>query len=383
MTEDAPVGVAVVGGGLVAQIVHLPLLSALRDEFTLVGVAEPSPKVRATLAERYRPPRTCGDWRELLEEDALEALIITSPNPTHAEIAQAALERGLHILVEKPMCLTASQAQDIIAQRDRAGLVVQVGYMKRYDATYRALLGHIGQATGQLRYIDAVTYDPGLPGLLPPGTITGPDDLPAEDGRTLERTSVSQGREATGLTGPDAAAVYSNIYMGALIHDVNAIAGILQAAGDRLPETATGSRYWANGRAASMTCSTIGGVSCATTWLELPGVGVFTETVRVHSTREVYELVFGAPYAPIGRTRTTLTRADRGGERQSLASSVTADAYEHELRHFHSAIRHQTQTLTPAEQALADQRLLADAFRHALEPLPAPAQLSDIGGCAA
>jgi predicted dehydrogenase len=383
MTEDAPVGVAVVGGGLVAQIVHLPLLTTLRDQFTLVGIAEPSPTVRATIAERYRPPRTCGDWRELLEDDALEALIITSPNPTHAEIAHAALERGLHILVEKPMCLTASQAQDVIARRNRTGLVVQVGYMKRYDATYRLLVEHISQAAGQLRYIDAVTYDPGLPGLLAPGAVTHADDLPAEDAGTLERTSVSQGHEATGLTTLDQAAVYSNIFMGALIHDVNAIAGILQAAGDRLPETATGARYWANGRAASMTCTTIGGVSCATTWLELPGVGAFTETVRVHSTREVYELVFGAPYAPIGRTQTTLTRTGRAGERQPLGSSVTADAYEHELRQFHSAIRHQTPTLTPAEQALADQQLLGDAFRHALEPLPAPAQLTDIGGRAA
>ena len=52
----------------------------------------------------------------------------------------AALDAGLHVFVEKPMCITLADADAIIAARDRAGKVVQVGTMKRYDPAVEAML---------------------------------------------------------------------------------------------------------------------------------------------------------------------------------------------------------------------------------------------------
>ncbi len=52
----------------------------------------------------------------------------------------AALERGLHVFCEKPLCYSPQEIAEIIAARDKAGKVVQVGYMKRFDPSYRLAL---------------------------------------------------------------------------------------------------------------------------------------------------------------------------------------------------------------------------------------------------
>ena len=69
-----------------------------------------------------------------------DAVLVCSPNETHAEVVLDALAAGAHVLVEKPLCLTERDAARIVTARDRAGLVVQVGYMKRFDPAYEALL---------------------------------------------------------------------------------------------------------------------------------------------------------------------------------------------------------------------------------------------------
>src|SRR5207244_3629049 len=152
--------VAVVGGGLVAQAEHLPYLSQFRDRFELAALVEPSEPVRDALAGRYGIPRTFGDYRGALDAGGLDAVVVCSPAGTHAEVVLAALDAGLHVFVEKPMCITLADADAIVAARDRAGRVVQVGYMKRFDPAYELLLDELPAVAGGLRYISVVVNDP-------------------------------------------------------------------------------------------------------------------------------------------------------------------------------------------------------------------------------
>jgi len=134
------VRVGVVGGGLVAQAAHLPYLSALRDRFTLAALAEPSRTVREALGARYGIAGLHADYRAMLDAGGLDAVVVCSPAGTHAEIVLGALDAGVHVFVEKPMCITLADADAIVAERDRAGKVVQVGTMKRYDPAVEAML---------------------------------------------------------------------------------------------------------------------------------------------------------------------------------------------------------------------------------------------------
>src|SRR5262249_58222620 len=118
----------------------LPYLAALRDRFTIAAIAEPSRTVREALGARYGVTGLHADYRELVDAGGLDAVVVTSPAGTHAEVVIAALDAGLHVFVEKPMCITVADADAIVAARDRARKVVQVGTMKRYDPAVEAML---------------------------------------------------------------------------------------------------------------------------------------------------------------------------------------------------------------------------------------------------
>ena len=174
------VRVGVVGAGLVAQAEHLPYLSALRDRFVLAGIAEPSRTVREALGARYGVTRLHADYRELLDAGGLDAVVVCSPAGTHAEVVLAALDAGLHVFVEKPMCITLADCDAIIAARDRAGKVVQVGTMKRFDPAVEAMLDALPPTAEDLRYVSVVVNDAEFEPFFEAGEIVRGSDVPAK-----------------------------------------------------------------------------------------------------------------------------------------------------------------------------------------------------------
>ena len=87
----------VVGAGVVAQAEHLPYLASLRDRFTLAAIAEPSLTVREALGARYGVPGLHADHRAMLDAGGLDAVVVSSPAGTHAEVVLAALDAGVHV----------------------------------------------------------------------------------------------------------------------------------------------------------------------------------------------------------------------------------------------------------------------------------------------
>ena len=109
-----------------------------------------------------------------------------------------ALDAGLHVFVEKPMCIILDDADAIIAARDRAGKVVQVGTMKRYDPAVEAMLEALPATADDLRYVSVVVNDPEFEPYFEPGDIVRGADVPREliDATRRERRSRSSARSA-------------------------------------------------------------------------------------------------------------------------------------------------------------------------------------------
>ena len=103
-----PLRIGVVGGGLIAQAVHLPRLAADPARFAVVGIADPSPKVIGALAARYAPAHGYLDWRDLLDREELDAVAVCSPHSTHAEVVLAALDRAC-TLSSRSRCASPSR----------------------------------------------------------------------------------------------------------------------------------------------------------------------------------------------------------------------------------------------------------------------------------
>jgi predicted dehydrogenase len=81
------------------------------------------------------------DWRELL--DKVDLVSIATPTDTHSEIACAFLEKGVHVLVEKPIAQTLDEADKIIAAAKRSGAKLMVGQLERFNPAMVALRPHV------------------------------------------------------------------------------------------------------------------------------------------------------------------------------------------------------------------------------------------------
>lgn len=141
-------GVGVIGTGVMGRR-HAENLASLRPRAYLRAVADANPAAAQSVAENLG----C-DWyadaHELLNRSDIQAVVIAAGDATHAAFTIAAAERGKDIFCEKPLAITVEDAREAAAATERAGVRLQIGFMRRYDPGYQAAKesidrGEIGQ----------------------------------------------------------------------------------------------------------------------------------------------------------------------------------------------------------------------------------------------
>ena len=130
--------IGVVGAGALG-FHHVRLLRDLPGA-RFAGFYEQSPTRRAQVAEELGVP-AFASLEALL--DASDALTIVVPTPAHFAVARAALERGKHLLIEKPITTTLDEADELLALAARNGAVVQTGHVERFNRAVRAALPYV------------------------------------------------------------------------------------------------------------------------------------------------------------------------------------------------------------------------------------------------
>lgn len=356
----------VVGGGLIAQAVHLPNLARLEDQFELRALADPSERVRDALSSRFGL-HGYADWREMVAGEQLDALVVCSPHATHAEVVLGGLDAGLHVLVEKPLCIDPADADRIAAARDRSGRVVQVGYMKRFDAAYEELLSNLPPLEG-LRYVDVVTYDPWMARepFVDIGALVAADDLPSVEQERIERLQIDQVEAVVGSATPHEAWVFAHVYLACLVHDVNLVHGVLEALGEPLPTVARSSSTWASVNAVAGAFELSNGALWNCAWMLLPQMEEFRETATLYFDDAVLGLEFPAPYLRNVPTR-LVRRQRRANVYRTEEHDFYSSSYVRELEHFSACITAGEACRTPPEQSCVDLVALKDLFLVARE----------------
>jgi predicted dehydrogenase len=358
--------IGVLGAGMIAQVEHIPNLIALRDRFDLVAVADPSAHVRSAIAERHGTQTVAG-MAQLLELP-LDALLVAVPDPLHADAVLAGLEAGLHVFCEKPLCFTEAEARTIIERRDAAGLVVQVGYMKRFDPNYEAALDVLPAGGSGLRYISVEVSDPDSWPFVAHRPLLRPDDVPAElvaDARARQR---AQAAEALGVA-VDGAHLrgYVDPLMSGVIHAVNAVHGMLERMGVDGGEV-VGGHIWARGEAASGTVSLMGGdAAWSFAQVLVPDIAWYRERYVLHFADSVIELQFPAPYLNNQQTDLWVRRSDGLRLETTHIQAGYGEAFVRELEGFRSSVVEGVPVRNTVEQAINDARLLTAVARHAIE----------------
>ena len=135
-----PLRAAILGCGSFGHR-HAQILTALPDEVELVAFCDRNEWKAQAYADQYGPGRAqvYTDHRALLDRANLDLLIVALPPYGHTDEVELAAERGVHLLVEKPIALTSEQGWRMVEAAERAGIKTQVGFMYRFGAAVERL----------------------------------------------------------------------------------------------------------------------------------------------------------------------------------------------------------------------------------------------------
>jgi len=145
--KSGTIGAAVIGSGEFARAVVLPALNKARD-FDLRGVASLHGHTASHATERFGAAYATTDPAQMLTDDSVAAVWITTTHESHAYLAIAALEAGKHVFLQKPIALTLEDAQRVVgsAAKER---VLMVGFNRRFAPASRVVAEQVRAATGQ------------------------------------------------------------------------------------------------------------------------------------------------------------------------------------------------------------------------------------------
>jgi predicted dehydrogenase len=133
-----PVRMGVVGAGSLGYH-HVRLLRDL-PEVRFAGFHETAVERAARVRDELGVP-AASSLDALLDD--VDAVTIVVPTPAHHAVARRALERGVHVMIEKPITTTLEEADDLLATARRTGALIQTGHVERFNRAIRAALPHI------------------------------------------------------------------------------------------------------------------------------------------------------------------------------------------------------------------------------------------------
>ncbi len=135
---------------------HIRVFSEL-SRSTVSACADPNGSRLERVARRFPGIRTVADYRMLLDDPNIDAVVIATPTQTHATIAHQALQSGKHVLAEKPLCTSAMQAPKLASLARDVNRVLMVGHVFLFNNGIIRLREAIANGElGRLQYLDAV-----------------------------------------------------------------------------------------------------------------------------------------------------------------------------------------------------------------------------------
>ena len=144
--------IAVAGFGYWGQNLGRNIMSA--NSTTLVGVADPSPEGRSRARATYSNIYVWESLEEALCAEAVDAVALATPASTHGELARAALARGKHVFVEKPLALDIRDAESVARAAIEAKRTVMVGHTFLYSSPVQRLRDLIRRGElGDVKYL--------------------------------------------------------------------------------------------------------------------------------------------------------------------------------------------------------------------------------------
>lgn len=355
------VKVGVVGLGEVAQIIHLPILRSLPDQYEVAAICDVSEGLLRAVGDRHGIERRYTRAADLVAQEDIDAVFVLNSDEYHAEHTILAARAGKHVLVEKPMCLTLREAEEIVAARDAGGGQVMVAYMRRYAPAFTRAVDEV-RALEKINYVrvrDIIGQNALI--IEQSSLVHRFDDIP-ESARN-DRTERAQAlvREAVGEVSPELVRSY-RMLLGLGSHDLSAMRELIG-----VPRKVLAASQW-NGGSFMNAIFQFDGFN-GTFEMGVDRQRRFDAHLEVYGDSRQLRVQYDTPY--IRHLPTTFQVRETVGDAytETIHRPTFKDPYTHELEYFHNVVTNNVAPKTTPEDSMEDLRL----FREIIEVLKAQA----------
>ncbi len=337
---------------------HLPHIRHLDDLFELRALCDSSPRALQTSAERFGVESCFTDWRDLIEQDLDAVLVLTSGS--HAPIAVEAARAGKHVLVEKPMCYSLSEGNEMLAAAASAGRAPMVGYPKRYDPAYRRAREEVGRLT-DLRLVRVTTLESPFQPYVAHYPLVHGDDIPMQVKEEWQADRERRVRAALGAVPPLAQKVYESVLLDSLVHEFNLLRSVLGEP--------TAVRFADLRESKVVLMLEFDEIECLLAWVDLPGIARYQMEFCFYDPDARVRLAFPSPYLRNVPTVVDVETGQHGGvaSREVRETTGYEEPFKLELLEFHRAATSGEEPLTSATDALRDVALCQSVVISATE----------------
>ncbi len=359
------VRIGVIGCGAIAQVHHLPNLTALHREFEVPIVCDLSHGAAQTVAKRFHVPQFVTDYTELLASD-VDAVLLCHGDPK-TEVALAAFEAGKHVFIEKPVCFSLQEMDAMLTVQRKAGTVAQAGYMKVHDPAFQLAKREV-DTMESYRFVQINHLHPNNSLHLSQFDVQRFNDVPQD---AFKPASTAREKAQTEAIGAILSQVSreSDIYnkaarvfyllAGSMIHDIYSLRVMLGS-----PSEVVSAEVWSEGRGVTIVFGYPNGARCVATWVDLPDLWDFKETLEIYGDNKRVLVSYPTGFSRGILSEVTIHGIDADGTTYSKTPAVEWEsAFVRELRHFHACITEGETCYTSLTSARNDIALIIDIVK--------------------
>jgi myo-inositol 2-dehydrogenase/D-chiro-inositol 1-dehydrogenase len=155
--------IGVIGAGRIGKV-HAENLVTRIPHVNVLAIADVAVQAAQETARRLHIPKATQDYREILANPDIQAVAICSATDTHSQIIIEAAKAGKHIFCEKPIDFDLNRIDNVLAAVDQAGVKLQIGFNRRFDANYaRVRQAIVSGEIGDLHMLHIISRDPAPP----------------------------------------------------------------------------------------------------------------------------------------------------------------------------------------------------------------------------
>ena len=357
--------IGVIGCGAIAQVHHLPNLTALHREFEVPIVCDLSHGAAQAVAKRFHVPQCVTDYTELLATD-IDAVLLCHGDPK-TEVALTAFEAGKHVFIEKPVCFSLQEMDAMLAAQDKAGTVAQAGYMKVHDPAFQLAKREV-ETMESYRFVQINHLHPNNSLHLSQFDVERFNDVPADAFKPAGAARQKAQAEAIGdvlsQVNPESdsynkAARVFYLLAGSMIHDIYSLRVMLGS-----PSEVVSAEVWSEGRGVTIVFGYPNGARCVATWVDLPDLWDFRETLEIYGDNKRVIVSYPTGFSRGILSEVTIHGIDTDGTTYSKTPAIEWEsAFVRELRHFHACITENETCYTSLASARNDIALIIDIVK--------------------